>query len=478
MGEENNRPLAGVHPEEAARIRALPWSIGFATLTSAVFGAWTFFGSVFLMYLQELGLPKGQIGALLAIFPFCGLLAPVVAPALARWGAKRACLTMYGGRSVVTALLLLLPLVLAGAGRTGGIIFLAGVVLLFALFRSLAETAQLPWSQHYVPDRVRGKYGAINGVISTLASVTALGVAGYVVSRGTGLGRFLGLQAAGCAAGLIGTLMLTRVPGGGPVTTTGNSRSHRAELRDAFRDGNFRCFLYGTAGLTLGGGMLTAFLPLLLVERVGLPPGTVIWLDNAGLIGGMATVYLWGWLADRHGSRKVLLPGLVVGLAMSVLWCGLLATGRATALTVPELAVLGVLTGMASSAVGIGTGRLLLTGVIPRDRNVAYTAIYYAWCGLTGGLAPLLAGGILSGVARLFPTTVDPYAVLFWASLIPSGLGWRFFYRTRPESDTRTRDWFERLAGQAVNLALLTTWGTNVHRVLTSKLPQRQKPPA
>lgn len=54
---------------EAEKIRALPLSIVFNTLSSSVFGVWTVFGSVFLFYLQELGLPKGQIGALLSVFP-------------------------------------------------------------------------------------------------------------------------------------------------------------------------------------------------------------------------------------------------------------------------------------------------------------------------------------------------------------------------------------------------------------------------
>ena len=38
------------------------------------------------------------------------------------------------------------------------------------------------------------------------------------------------------------------------------------------------------------------------------------------------------------------------------------------------------------------TGRLLLTSVIPEEKNTAYGALYYAWAGLTAGIAPFLAG--------------------------------------------------------------------------------------
>lgn len=454
-----------MNADDSARIRALPWNIGFGLLTSSIFGYWTFFGSVFLLYLQELGLPKGQIGMLLSILPFCGLMAPLVASALARWGAKRVCLATYGVRSLVAGLLLLLPLALEVAGRRGGVIFLVGVLLLFAVLRALAETAKLPWSQYYVPNRVRGKYEAVNNVCSTVVSVAALALAGYVVGHGTGLGRFLGLQAAGCAAGLVGTLMLLRVPGGEPAGMEENGRTHWADLREAMRDRNFRNFLCGIAGVMLGSGMLGAFMPLMLVDKVGIGPGTVIWLDNAGLIGGMATVYLWGWMADRYGSRTVLLPGLAASLLLSVTWCAILCTGHTSALRIPHLVLLGAMTGMAGGAVGMGSGRLLLSGVVPPDRSVAYTGIYYAWCGLISGLAPLLAGGILS----LKPSAsgaafADPYAVLFLISLVPSVMAWVFFSRTRPDSTTRTRDLLGRLAGQLLNVTQPTFWALNIQR--------------
>ena len=57
-------------------------------------------------------------------------------------------------------------------------------------------------------------------------------------------------------------------------------------------------------------------------------------------------------------------------------------------------AALYVAYGVASSGSGIGAGRLLFNGVVPPEQNTAYTAIYYAWMGLAGGLAPLLAGAL------------------------------------------------------------------------------------
>lgn len=436
--------------KDEVKIRALPWSIAYGALGSSVFGAWTVFGSVFLLYLQELGLPKAQIGALLSVFPFCGLLAPVLAPLLARWGLKRVCLIAYTGRHAVIGLLLLLPWVQATQGYAGAVSLVVGVVLAFALFRAVAETAVYPWTQEFVPDRVRGRYGAASTVVGTLAGIGALAVAGYVIGHGSGVNRFMWLQGAGCVAGLIGTSFLLRVPGGAPVARPRENAAHWGEMSEALRDRNFRRFLFGMAGYGIGAGMMATFMPLLLVEKVGIAKGTVVWLDNAAMVGGVLVSLPCGWLADRFGSRTVLLPGVAVSFLITGFWCAVLALGKASLLGVPALVVLGLLAGVASNAIALGSGRLLLAGVVPQERSVAYTAVYYAWMGLTGGLAPLLAGGILSATLRISGGGADPladgYTILFLLSFLPAALGWFFFVRTRPDGTHRTRDLLKQLA--------------------------------
>jgi MFS family permease len=435
---------------EAAKLRALPWSMGFSALSSSVFGAWTVFGSVFLLYLQALGLLKAQIGILLSLFPFCGVLAPLVAPQLARWGLKRVCVIAYTGRHAVIGLLLLMPWVQATYGRAATLGFVAGVILIFAVVRAVAETAVYPWTQEFVPDRVRGRYGALSTIFGTLAGIGALAIAGYVIGHGSGVGRFLWLQGAGCLAGLIGTSFLLRVPGGAPVARPRASAAHWGEMREALRDRNFRRFLAGMAGYGLGAGMMAAFMPLLLVEKVGVAPGTVVWLDNAALLGGVLISLPCGWLADRFGSRTVLMPGLTLSLGVIGFWCVMLALGKASLLGVPALAALGLLGGIASNAIALGYGRLLFTGVVPPEKSVAYMAVFYAWVGLTGGLAPLLAGGILSAAMRLSGAGAGPladgYTLLFLCSLLPAALGWVCFVNTRPDGTHRTRDLLTQLA--------------------------------
>ncbi len=75
-------------PTDAEKIRRLPWTVAGDT-ANALFTQLTIFGSAFILFLSELGLPKTEIGLTMSLLPFCGLIALFVAPLVARAGFKR-----------------------------------------------------------------------------------------------------------------------------------------------------------------------------------------------------------------------------------------------------------------------------------------------------------------------------------------------------------------------------------------------------
>ena len=91
----NTAERAAAIVSDRDKARALPWCLAHGGLTS-IFALWTFGGSVFVLFLRELGLPMGQIGVLLSLFPFCGLIALGFAPLAARLGRKRTVVACYG----------------------------------------------------------------------------------------------------------------------------------------------------------------------------------------------------------------------------------------------------------------------------------------------------------------------------------------------------------------------------------------------
>lgn len=418
---------------EQKQLRALPWFLASGVLTS-FFVFWTFGDSVFLFFLAELGLPKSQIGAMLALFPFCGVLALGFAPVATRWGWKRVFLACFGTRKVVLALLLLLPWVLAVAGKTAGLIFLFGVIIVFALLRALSETAYYPWSQEFIPNRVRGKITGISTMLCTLASGVALGIAGWVIGHGTGLPRFLVLIAAGCVLGLLGVVLMGKVPGGAPRPDSVAAGVHWDNMAQALRDRNFIAYLGGSGCVMVGTMLFTSFLPLYVKEQMGVASGTVVMLDIVVMAGGALAGLVLGWAADRVGSRPVLMPATAMTLLVTLGW---LLLPRQIPRAVAWCAALYFLNGVAGSGMAIAAYRLLFNSVIPPEHSTAYTAIYYAWSGVTGGIAPLLAGALLTTCgdwqARVGVVVVDGHGLLFLGAALLLAAGWWLYGRVRPD---------------------------------------------
>ena len=94
------------------------------------------------------------------------------------------------------------------------------------------------------------------------------------------------------------------MPGGAPDRSEGQARAHYANMRAALRNPELSAYLKGAGGVMLGSVLLTSFLPLYLKEQMGLPAGTVVALDVVVMVGGALSSVLWGWAADRLGSRR------------------------------------------------------------------------------------------------------------------------------------------------------------------------------
>ena len=120
----------------------------------------------------------------------------------------------------------------------------------------------------------------------------------------------------------------------------------------------------------------------------------------------------------------------------------------------PAFPALYLLFGVASNGVLIAATRLLYNGVAPPGQNTAYLAIYYAWIGVAGGLAPLTGGAILHLFATRggdpAPGAPDGYIVLFALALLALAASWVLYGRVRRDGgySTRTavRSFLNRLA--------------------------------
>jgi MFS family permease len=437
-------------PTNTEKMRRLPWSIASLTFNS-VFAQITFGGPVFVLFLDQLGLPKTGIGFLLSLFPFCGLLALVIGPAVARFGFKRTFIVFYGSRKLVFALLLLTPAVVNLFGLQVAYLFVSAVILIFAILRSIAETGYNPWFQEFVPNAIRGRYSAVSNIATNLASAIALGVASLVIAQSESLDRFMLLIGVGVLFGLTSIFCALFIPGGAPLKASGPS-THMDDMLETLLNRDFVLYLVGLALITLGSAPLS-FVPLMMKERAGLPEGMVVMLSSFTMIGGLISSYIWGWVADRWGSRPVVLLSVCALSFIPLVW--LLVPSHAISSEYIAIAV-ALLAGLTNAGWSVGSVRLLFNSIVPPEKKTDYLSLHYAWSGLIGGIGPLLAGGLLdvfkAGGIRLGGVTLDGYTPLFIAGFVLSIASIFFLIQVNDYQSISTR----RLARMFLNGNLLS----------------------
>ena len=427
---------------DAEKIRGLPWRIASNALNSP-FCLLTIFGSIFPLFLMDLGLPKTQIGFILSLIPFCGLIALFVAPWAARFGAKRTFLTFYGTRKFVVALLMFTPLVLASSDQQTTMIFIAIIISAFAVCRAIGETAALPWSQENVPDSMRGKVGALTNMAGMSLSILVVLPAAYFINHAEELelARYSIVIGAGVVIGLISVACAFFIPGGASVPRKRSPSGHTLKMMRALKDRNFVLYLVGFGTVTFAFSAMGRFLPLFLKEQVGLDGGVVVaTLDTASHVGMLLPCFLWGWAADRYGGKPVMMSGLFLSLLLPLCWW---AMPRHSAYSPGITVVLGFLQGVAAYGWSTGAGRQLFVRVVPPRRKTEYMAVFYAWVSVAMGAGPLVAGLVVDRYGGIVGTQgtfhLDPYTPIFLGSFVFFLTGIFFMSHTRAEGDMPTR---------------------------------------
>ena len=400
-------------PTEAEKIRRLNWRLAHNG-ANTIFVQLTFFGSLYILFLSELGLPKARIGFLLSLVPLCGVVSLVLASPVARAGVKRVFIVCWTLRSIDAGFLLLTPWILSRFGAETTFYYIILLIIVFAFCRAVGETGAVSWEQEVIPARRRGKFRGISTIVETLAAVFAIAVASLALRHIADLYRFIVPMGIGAAFGLLSVGFALFSPGGAPVGE--HDTDLFRQMRIALRDRNFRYHL-GSQGLVILSFGFVSFIPLFMKEQVGLREDQIVLLQAGSFAGAVLSSYMWGWVADRYGSKPVILSALNLMALVPLCFLFMPRHEEWSYAVAISIAFLG---GVASSGWGVSDYRLIYTDIIPRENKTQYTAIYYAWWGLMGGVGQLLAGGALDlfkGLSgRFLIFGLDPYSPLFITS--------------------------------------------------------------
>jgi MFS family permease/HEAT repeat protein len=427
------------------KLRKLKWQLAgnaFNTISCAT----NFYGgSMFILFLNELKLDTARIGLLLSMLPFFGITSLFTAPYIARIGFKRTFVGYAFGRLIFVALLLLAPLVLRTLGTNTAFLMVAIVTGCFALSKALGETALTPWQQELIPDMIRGKFGALTGIVQLSANAATIFIGGLVIGQVVGLTPYMILISGGLVIGLLSAWCYSFMPGGEPITSYHGSSAHFKQMYEAVnKDRNYGKYIIGMSLVFIGFCVATTFVALFMKNEVGLSSKIVIWLDIASFIGGIASSYLWGWAADRYGSKPVMLMGPLTMLIFPFI-CFL--TPRNSIYSVIPAMLVPFIIGAAGMAWNLGLGRYLYVNAMPPEKKTAYTAVYYASLNLASAIGISISGTLLKLTTNFrgsfFGFTIAPYTPIFVIGMSIILVGIVIIAQLKRGTDTHTVDFIK-----------------------------------
>lgn len=414
------------------KMRGLPWAIAFSS-TNQIFAYLTFFGPMIVLFFNLLGFTNSQIGNTLGILYITGIFSIFLVPFSARIGYKRTFLRFMSARALIVVFMLFTPYVLDRFGEHVVVWYVMAIVGMFAFFRTVTLVGWMPWSQEYVPSAMRGKYTAISSIFTNAVGFLTVVIAGWVVGDGENLNNFLYLFAASFVFAALTVWGATHVPGGAPRPEE-ERKSHLRQVFVTLKDSGFLLFILGAGLITLANEPMNAFLPLYTSEHVGLGADIAIFIQAANMLGGILSSYIWGWAADRYGSKPVMLLGLGFRAVVPVLW---FIIPRHTGISVWLALGISLVSGIANMGWLIGSSRMLYVSLVPSAKSGDYMAVWTTWGGITWAISQVLGGWLLDASANLsghlWIFQFDSYIVLFAIALFVPFISFLLLRRVKEE---------------------------------------------
>lgn len=417
------------------------------------------------LFAAELGLSEDRIGLLAGMMPFFQALGVLVLPIIARFGSRRVSASVLALRYVFLGLFFVAPVFIARPELAFGILALA--MLGFAICRSVAEAALVPWSQEFIPRSVRGR---IAGRMALAYLPVALAVSWATktwLDGRDGLDRFYPVFAIGIVIGIVGALCLFGLRGG--AASVVRQRSY-GNLAAPLRDRNFRLFLLASALQNLVAVSIGVFLLLYFRDRAGMSSGVLVLMAAFIPVGAALGTLLAGWFVDRYGTKPIQI-GLLAGQIMLLLTLGLM--GRALGASEILTAMVFFLFGFMFQS-GISVANVYMLNVVPEAAKEGYTVLHYSVDGVIGGAATFAAGFLLSWIGgqqlEVAGTVLGNFEVLFVLSAAVISVAAVCFSRLREDGATAIRDFVGHFATGSPLRAL---WGINRYGTLTSEERRR-----
>ncbi len=369
-----------------------------------------------------LGCSAFWLGALGGIPALAGLVQLFSSFLAQRYGERKKLIAWFATISrLLWVPMLLIPFVLPKTLWVGAFLLLT---LLSALCMNVAAPLWTAWITDVVPEGSRGRYFGQRNMYGGWVGLVVPILGGYFLDAATRRHggsvplAFAALFGAASVFALGSFVLVLRSPDVPQVKPGADGEARESALayyKAPFADRNFQRVMAFLAAMVVGQSIAGQFFTVYQLQYLHLNYTAFQLLTAVSTLASLASMPLWGYLADKYGNKPVLMISCSLVLVPPLLWilaapdgiAGLWAYDGAGELrfSVTKLIVivLNLFSGLGWAGVGLTQFNLMI-GSSPAEKRTVYVSAIAAISGLAGGLAPLAGGALMVAFGHLsFP---------------------------------------------------------------------------
>ncbi|MCW1970151.1 MAG: hypothetical protein KIH69_018730, partial [Anaerolineae bacterium] len=321
-----------------------------------------------------------------------------------------------------------IPILAQWISRDWAVGLLVACMITFNFVRGFGAGTWLPLMTALVPRSLRGDYLSRERLYSAIASVSALGLSGFILARNDANGQhsliaYAILFALSFITGAISLHFLRLVPdltGAGneaPVTAANAAALEVLRWRDLVRDGDFQRFAVFGVLMQFVLAASNTFSIVFAREEIGLQDGTLVLLSAGASIASMLGLFYIRPRLDQTGSKPFMRAILLCWGAYYVLW--LLMAFKIITFGAVLVPLMLIANGFFISVFEAPSTRLQMNTFGDRAGGPQYFAMYSVFINVSAGFTPMIWGAILD---LLRGGVLSRYTYFFAAELALLGL--------------------------------------------------------
>jgi MFS family permease len=458
-----NKPNGLTRPQIRRAFRIWTWEGSVATVQITLTGG--AFQTGFALYL---GCTKLEIGLLAAIPAFLGLLQLAVSYLAQRARSRKLIVECCSFASrLLWVPMLLVPFVLPRTIWVGAFLTL---ILLAGILGNIASPLWMAWMSDLIPEDTRGRYFGRRNMYAGVVGMVVSVVGGIYLDSATkghahgdvrlAFALLFGLATVFALGSFLLGMNSPDVPAAPPTSEEG-WRGALDFYAAPFRDRNFVRFMRFFGVFVLAQTVSGNFFIVYQLKPLALTYTAVQALGAVASLAGLASMPLWGYLADKFGNKPILSISVGLVLLPPFLWLltypdgipGLWMHGPHHVLlfsyTKMVIILLNLFAGTGWAGVGLTQFNMMLAAA-PSAQRTVYVSAISAVAGIAGGIGPLLGGAILTALAHVpFPHSGlvrNNYDVLFILSGVLRMVGLVLLQPLNEKGSRGTRYVLEQLA--------------------------------